>query len=167
MMGILVQAEAGSSCLPLLRRKRPKVSSPLLLTCRRGWVGWEAQGGTEGMRHPRSHGCTPWTEAEGSLCSCAYVFFSAALPNESFTISSTALQGVPSAMLTSTQGLVAHEGCKLSSAAACLSPSEGSSKLSGADAAFGRESFNQNKSLIETGSIPATVVGFCSLCFPQ
>lgn len=62
MMSILVQTKAGSSCPPLLREKRPGVSSLFLLICRGDWVGWEPQGGTVAMRHPMSHGCSPWSE---------------------------------------------------------------------------------------------------------
>lgn len=74
-MSILVQTKAGSSCPPLLREKRPRVSSLHLLICRGDWVGWEPQGGTVAMRHPTSHGCSPWSEMERSLCSCSEVFF--------------------------------------------------------------------------------------------
>lgn len=60
-------------------------------------MGWEPRGGTGAVRPPVSHGCSPWTEVEGSLCSCAHVFFSAALPKEVLAISSPALQDEPSA----------------------------------------------------------------------
>lgn len=138
MMSILMQAKVGSSCPPLCRGKSPWVSSPLLLTCRGGWVGWEPRGGTGAVRPPVSHGCSPWTEMEGSLCPCAHVFFSAALPKEVLAISSPALQDEPSATSRRpsakhargcTRG-VAREGCKLSCVAACLSFWEGSSGLS-------------------------------------
>lgn len=62
MMSILVQTKTGSSCPPLLREKRPWVSSLLLLICRGDCVGWEPQGGTAAMRHSMSHGYGPWSE---------------------------------------------------------------------------------------------------------
>ena len=125
---ILVQTKVGSSCPPLLRGKRSWVSSTLFLTCREDWVGWEPQGRTGGMRYPVG----PWTEVEGSLCSCAHAFFSAALQNEPFAISSPALQSAP---LPCPGGRVpsmqhAHGGRKLSCVAACFSSWEGSSRLS-------------------------------------
>lgn len=111
LMSILVQTKVGSSCPPLLRGEGPWVSLPLFLTCRGDWVGWEPQGGTGAMRHPMSHGCISWTEVEGSLCSCAHVFFSEALPNETLAISSPAFQGVPSAVPRGPSAKHAVSGC--------------------------------------------------------
>lgn len=44
-----------------------------------------------------------------------------------------------------------HEGCKLSPLGEGATDS-----VSEADTVFGRESFNENKSLIESGSVPTT-----------
>lgn len=166
-MSILMQAKVGSSCPPLCRGKRPWVSSPLLLTCRGGWVGWEPRGGTGAVRPLVSHGCSPWTEMEGSLCPCAHVFFSAALPKEVLAISSPALQDEPSATSRRPSAKHAAWGCTRGmQAELCgrrlplfLGREQWTVSVSEAGTVFGRESLNQNKFLIETRSIP-TICGF-------
>lgn len=162
-----MQAKVGSSCPPLCRGKRPWVSSPLLLTCRGGWVGWEPRGGTGAVRPLVSHGCSPWTEMEGSLCPCAHVFFSAALPKEVLAISSLALQDEPSATSRRPSAKHAAWGCTRGmQAELCgrrlplfLGREQWTVSVSEAGTVFGRESLNQNKFLIETRSIP-TICGF-------
>lgn len=122
-----MERKFGSSCPPLLRKKRPGVFLPLLLTCRGDWVEWE-----------------PWdtlgamAAVHGQKWKAPYVpvltfSFSAAIPNKPFAISYPARLGCAlcHAQETGAKHAVssAYWGCKLNCGAICPSSWEGCNGL--------------------------------------